>query len=124
MSDGPWHGWYHVMGHTYGSWLYGDPRGFRTRHHREHVEGDYKNPPPPGSYENLEQCSRASLKQAPVVIPTNLEQLWAWPSSTAWKDWELWSFACPFPDSIVMFWPSCLSANHAIGWERRNVMLG
>jgi len=61
--------WYHIVVSTYGSWLYGDPRGFRTRHHREHVEGDYKNPPPPGSYENLEQRSRASLKQAPVIIP-------------------------------------------------------
>jgi hypothetical protein len=61
--------WYHMITSTYGSWLYGDPRGFRTRHHREHVEGDYKNPPPPGSYEHLEQRSRTSLKQAPVIIP-------------------------------------------------------
>src|SRR6266852_9001808 len=61
--------WIHFVETVYGSWLYGDPRGFRTRHHREHVEGDYKNPPPPGSYENLEQRSRASLKQAPVIIP-------------------------------------------------------
>jgi hypothetical protein len=33
------------MGHTYGTWLPGDPKGFRTRHHREHIEGDYKKPP-------------------------------------------------------------------------------
>jgi hypothetical protein len=44
--------WYHIMLTTSGDWLYGDARGFRTRHHREHVEGDYKNPPPPGIYEN------------------------------------------------------------------------
>ena len=37
----PWNDWYHVMCHTYGTWLPGDPKGFRTRHHREQVEGDY-----------------------------------------------------------------------------------
>jgi hypothetical protein len=47
--------------------LYGDSRGFRTRHHREHVEGDYKNPPPPGMYADKEARSRASLKQEPVA---------------------------------------------------------
>ena len=40
--------WFHVTAHTYGAWLAGDARGFRTRHHREHVEGDYKHPPPAG----------------------------------------------------------------------------
>jgi hypothetical protein len=33
------------MANTYGTWLPGDPRGFRTRGHREHVEGDYRRPP-------------------------------------------------------------------------------
>jgi hypothetical protein len=61
--------WYHIIISTYGSWLYGDARGFRTRHHREHVEGDYKNPPCPGSYEGQRNSSRAALKQTPVVIP-------------------------------------------------------
>jgi hypothetical protein len=37
--------WYHVVLTTYGHWLPGDCRGFRTRHHRQHVEGDYKSPP-------------------------------------------------------------------------------
>ncbi len=64
--------WYHVMFSTYGSWLYGDPRGFRTRHHREHVEGDYKNPPPEGLYADKERRSRALLKQAPVSLPVPL----------------------------------------------------
>jgi hypothetical protein len=41
-----WNDWYHVVVHVYGSWLRGDPRGWRARHHREHVDGDYKNPPP------------------------------------------------------------------------------
>ncbi|HEX3314753.1 MAG TPA: hypothetical protein VHR72_07680 [Gemmataceae bacterium] len=29
---------------TYGSWLPGNPRGFRSRKHRIHSSGDYKNP--------------------------------------------------------------------------------
>ncbi len=60
--------WYHIIATTYGAWLYGDPRGFRTRHHREHVEGDYKAPPPAGQYTDLEERSRASLKRPPVVL--------------------------------------------------------
>ena len=42
-----WNNWYHCVGSTYGSWLRGDPRGFSTFRHREHVEGDYRSPPIP-----------------------------------------------------------------------------
>jgi hypothetical protein len=41
----PWNNWYHCMFHTYGAWLPGDHRGFRTRHHKKHIEGDYNHPP-------------------------------------------------------------------------------
>src|SRR5215207_7998564 len=68
IASRPWCDWYHVMGNTYGTWLPGDPRGFRTRHHREHVEGDYKNPPPPGTYERQYERSRKLLKPPPVVL--------------------------------------------------------
>jgi hypothetical protein len=64
--------WYHIITSVYGAWLYGDSRGFRTRHHREHVEGDYKNPPPPGTYNDGLLRSRSLLKQSPVVIPAPL----------------------------------------------------
>ena len=60
--------WFHVTTHTYGAWLPGDPRGFRTRHHRKHVEGDYRNPPPPGAHDEELQRSRELLKQPPVVL--------------------------------------------------------
>ncbi len=63
-----WNNWYHINGNTYGTWLPGDPRGFRTRHHREHVEGDYKNPPPKGKYDKRHERSRAQMKKAPVFI--------------------------------------------------------
>jgi|SRR5579884_787230 len=59
--------WFHIILTAYGAWLYGDGRGFRTRHHREHVEGDYKNPPPRGMYADKEAKSEASLKQEPVA---------------------------------------------------------
>jgi hypothetical protein len=54
--------WHHVVLTTYGAWLYGDVRGFRTRHHREHVDGDYKNPPPAEKYIAEERRSRESLR--------------------------------------------------------------
>jgi hypothetical protein len=60
--------WYHAIVTTYGAWLDGDLRGFRTRHHREHVEGDYKNPPPPERYAARRQLSRQSLSIPPVVL--------------------------------------------------------
>jgi len=36
--------WFHIILIAYAEWLNGDRLGFRTHHHREHVEGDYKNP--------------------------------------------------------------------------------
>jgi len=67
--------WFHVVLTTYGTWLYGDPRGFRTRRHMEHIEGDYKNPPPAGKYAEQEQRSRERLKHDPVHLSTNLKSL-------------------------------------------------
>lgn len=60
--------WFHLTTHTYGAWLYGDPRGFRTRHHREHVEGDYKNPPPRGAYDRQLARSKALMTQDVVRL--------------------------------------------------------
>jgi hypothetical protein len=34
--------WFHVVLTVYGNWLPGDPRGFRTPKHEEHVEGIIK----------------------------------------------------------------------------------
>jgi hypothetical protein len=60
--------WFHVILTTYGAWLPGDPRGFRTRHHRDHVEGDYKSPPPVGVYESFALTNRDALKHDPVSL--------------------------------------------------------
>ena len=64
----PWNDWYHVMGHTYGTWLPGDPKGFRTRHHREHVDGDYKNPPPKGKYDKRFERAKRNMRREPVYL--------------------------------------------------------
>lgn len=68
----PWNDWYHCNGNTYGTWLPGVPRGFRTRHHREHVDGDYKKPPPSGKYDTRHQRAKEKLAQPPVYL--SLEQ--------------------------------------------------
>jgi REP element-mobilizing transposase RayT len=60
--------WHHVVITTYGAWLHGDARGFRTRHHREHIVGDYRNPPPPGMYADEQRRSRELLAQPSVVF--------------------------------------------------------
>ncbi len=60
------------MGNTYGTWLPGDPRGFRTRHHREHVEGDYRFPPPPGFYDDLFESSKARMRRDAIFLPQEL----------------------------------------------------
>jgi hypothetical protein len=63
-----WWGWYHVNGNTYGTWLRGDPRGWRARHHREHVDGDYKDPPAPGTYDRLLVNSRRLMTRDAVRL--------------------------------------------------------
>lgn len=60
--------WFHCILTTYGAWLPGDPRGFRTRHHREHVEGDYQSPPAPGSYEGRHAQAKSLLKFRGVTL--------------------------------------------------------
>src|SRR4030095_14106043 len=71
----PWNNWYHCMGSTYGAWLPGDPRGFRTRHHREDVPYDYKHPPPPGLYEKRYARSRQLMTRPPVYLTPRQCQL-------------------------------------------------
>ena len=66
MSTG--NGWYHVNGNTYGTWFHGDRRGWRSRHGRNHCDGDYKNPPPAGKYDRLEEYSRRIMTSEPVVL--------------------------------------------------------
>jgi hypothetical protein len=64
-----WRHWYHVTFNPYGQWLRGDPRGWRERRHREHVEGDYKNPPPPSKLnEALYKQSKKRMKHEPVTF--------------------------------------------------------
>lgn len=64
----PKRSWFHLILTCYGNWLPGDPRGFRTRHHKQHIEGDYKNPPPKGLYEELHRSSKKSMMQTKVVL--------------------------------------------------------
>jgi hypothetical protein len=61
--------WFHVAWTTYGAWLPGDPRGFRTRDHRDHVDGDYKHPPEKGRYEGLHRASQAQQREPTVTLP-------------------------------------------------------
>ena len=65
---GAWNGWYHVVCNTYGTWLPGDPRGWREKDHKKHVPGDYKNPPPKGFGTELHKYSKGALKQNPVFL--------------------------------------------------------
>jgi len=69
-----WNNWYHVTAHVYGSWLHGDPRGWRARHHRDHVEGDYKNPPPAGKYDRLFAYSKSLMQREPVHIEREMRK--------------------------------------------------
>jgi REP element-mobilizing transposase RayT len=64
----PWNNWYHCVGTTYGAWLRGDGRGWRSRHHREHVDGDYKNPPPAGKYSRLLRYTKFIMKRDAVIL--------------------------------------------------------
>ncbi len=65
---GAWNGWYHVTSSTYGTWLPGDPRGWRSKGHKKHVDGDYRNPPPAGADPGLLEYCRGNLKDPPVRL--------------------------------------------------------
>jgi hypothetical protein len=66
--------WRHVVISTYGSWLPGDPRGFRSKDHAIHSSGDYKNPPPPGEHAGLHRHAKG-ITGAPVMIPAALRPM-------------------------------------------------
>lgn len=70
-----WNDWFHVTGSTYGTWLPGDPRGFRTRHHREHVEGDYRAPPPEGLYDKRHEHAKQLMTRDPVILTPEARDL-------------------------------------------------
>jgi REP element-mobilizing transposase RayT len=70
----PWNDWYHVVTHVYGSWLRGDPRGWRVRNHKLHVSADYKHPSKPKEFASLHARSKSLMKRPPVHIQTNLRQ--------------------------------------------------
>ena len=70
-----WNGWYHCMCNTYGTWLRGEERGWRTRHHREHVEGDYRHPPKPGTWERTYQRSEQLMTRSPVHLTREQQQV-------------------------------------------------
>lgn len=65
--------WRHVTIGTLGSWLPGDPRGWRSRGHRRHSSGDYKHPPPAGEHRGLYDYSKRLCPQA-VTIPRRLRE--------------------------------------------------
>ena len=64
--------WWHVILSTKGSWLPGDPRGFRDHGHRLHSSGDYKRPPPAGEHASLYHWNRTRGQPA-VLIPDALQ---------------------------------------------------
>ena len=72
---GAWRGWYHVNGNTYGTWLPGDERGWRARDHREHVEGDYRSPPPPGVYDGLRAKAEGQMKGGAVFLGPDVRRI-------------------------------------------------
>ena len=45
--------WSHIIISPQNSWLPGDRRGFRSRNHKIHSSGDYKNLPPPEEHAGL-----------------------------------------------------------------------
>jgi len=66
-----WQHWYHITIGTYGTWLPGDPRGWREKDHRLHVEGDYKKPPVRTDFATAKHANAKQLmKHAPYIIKT------------------------------------------------------
>jgi hypothetical protein len=75
MGKEPWEAWYHCMCNTYGTWLRGDSRGWRERDHRRHVDGDYRRPPPEGTFEEIRANSKSSMKRDPIRLDRELRRI-------------------------------------------------
>jgi hypothetical protein len=71
INPNAWNNWYHAVGSTYGTWLRGNPRGFRTFQHRQHVEGDYRNAPAPGVWEPVFERSKKTLRYPVLNLDMN-----------------------------------------------------
>jgi hypothetical protein len=77
------------MGNTKGTWLPGDPKGFRTRHHREHVEGDYKNRPQKGKYDAQWKRSKELMTCEPVYLDVAQRQRAVEEYVRSFKKWRI-----------------------------------
>src|ERR1700722_20416821 len=75
MVRDPWEAWYHCMCNTYGTWIRGDSQGWRERHHRKHVDGDYKHPPAKGTFEKIQVQSKLLMKRDPVRLQRRLRDV-------------------------------------------------
>jgi len=58
----------HGICHYHRQWILGDERGFRSRDHRIHSSGDYKNPPPPAEHEGLRRWVQSNMKGGAVTL--------------------------------------------------------
>ena len=58
----------HAIGTLHGQWLPGDQRGWRSRKHKRHSSGDYKNPPPPKEHEGLRRHEHSAMTAAPARL--------------------------------------------------------
>lgn len=52
---------------THSSWLPGDKRGWRSRDHRIHSSGDYKNPPPPDEHDGLLRYNQSRSAKTAII---------------------------------------------------------
>ena len=66
--------WRHVIINTRCSWLHADERGFRSRGHRIHSSGNYKNPPPKEEHEGLREYHR-NRSDDPITIDRDLREI-------------------------------------------------
>jgi hypothetical protein len=67
--------WRHLVVGTFRSWEFGDERGFRSKRHRVHSSGDYRNPPSKDEHKKLREYHRDRRHAAPRVrIPARLRR--------------------------------------------------
>lgn len=69
------HGWFHVEIWAYGGWLPGDPRGFRSKEHRVHSTGDYRNPPPVWEHRGLYDAAKQAVRGRAISFTSDQRPL-------------------------------------------------
>ena len=98
----------HGICHYHRQWIPGDERGFRSRGHRIHSSGDYRNRPPLDEHSGLRKWVQRNMRDKPVRLSYEQSMVvgGAFVQKLARMDCQVMILACGPTHVHVLFQPS------------------